>query len=67
MPTELMSVTETAREFLVKSGYAFFQLQKADFDASSNQWNLTFDVGFTAPKLKKIVIDGASGKVVAFE
>ena len=67
MPTELMSVTETAREFLVKSGYAFFQLQRADFDASKNQWNLTFDVGFSVTKLKRIVIDGASGKVVAFE
>ena len=67
MPPELMSVTETAREFLVKSGYAFFQLQRADFDASRNQWNLTFDVGFGVVKIKKIVIDGASGKVVAFE
>ena len=67
MPTELMSVTETARDFLSKSGYAFFRLQKAELDAAKNQWNLVYDVGLTVEKIKKVVIDGATGKVVAFE
>ncbi len=67
MPIELVSVTETAKEFLAKSGYLFVQLQKADFDAAKKQWNLVFNVGFTAEKLKKVVIDDTTGKVVAFE
>jgi hypothetical protein len=67
VPTELINVTETARDFLTKSGYVFFQLQKADFDAGKNQWKLTYDVGLSAVKLKTVVIDGATGKVVAFE
>jgi len=45
----------------------FFQLQKADFDAGKNQWKLTYDVGLSAVKLKTVVIDGATGKVVGFE
>lgn len=67
MPTELMSATEIAREFLTKSGYVFFHLQRADFDSSKNQWRLTYDVGLTTEKIKAIVIDAATGKVVAFE
>jgi hypothetical protein len=67
VPTELMSVTETARDFLTKSGYVFFRLQKAEFDAAKNQWNLVYDVGVSVEKIKRVVIDGATGKVVAFE
>jgi hypothetical protein len=62
-----MSVTETAKEFLGKSGYLFAQLQKADFDAGKKQWNLVFNVGFTAEKLKRVVVDDTTGKVVAFD
>ena len=67
VPTELLSVTEAAREFLAKSGYVFSQLQKAEFDAAKHQWNLVYDVGFTVEKIKKVVIDDATGKVVQFE
>jgi hypothetical protein len=67
VPTELLSATEAASEFLTKSSYAFIRLQKAEFDAAKNQWNLVYDVGFTVEKIKKVVIDGATGKVVQFE
>jgi len=67
MPVELVSATETARDFLTRSGYAFFQLQDADFDAAKNQWSLTFDVGVAVTKLKKVVVDSSTGKVVGFE
>lgn len=67
MPTELLSVTEKAREFLAKSGYAFAQLQKAEFDAVKNQWNLFYDVRITREKNKKVVIDDITGNVVRFE
>ena len=65
MAAELMSLTETAREFLAKSGYLFVQLQSANLDPANNQWTLVFDVGFNTVNLKKVVIDGATGKVVA--
>jgi hypothetical protein len=67
MPTELLSVTETARQFPTQAGYVFFKLQRADFDAAKRQWNLTYDVGVTSEKVKKVVIDDPSGKVVEFE
>jgi hypothetical protein len=67
VPAELLSVTETAREFLTKSAYSFFKLQKAEFDAVKNRWNLTFDVGITVEKTKKVVVDDATRKVVEFE
>jgi hypothetical protein len=66
VPTELLSVTEKAKEFLVSTGYAFFRLQKAEFDAAKNQWSLVYDVGLTTEKIKKVVIDDATGKVVQF-
>ncbi len=67
MPKELIDVTETGRDFLTKSGYMFAQLEKTDFDAGEKQWILTFNVGLAAAKLKKVVIDDATGKVVAIE
>lgn len=67
MPRTLVSATESARDFLAKSGYAFPQLEKVDFDQTKQQWTLTFNVGLGQPKLKKVVVDEASGQVVAFE
>ncbi len=67
MPKELIDVTEAARDFLTKSGYFFAQLEKTDFDSGKKQWILTFNVGLAAAKLKKVVIDDATGKVVAIE
>jgi hypothetical protein len=67
MPRTLVSTTEAARDFLVKSGYLFPQLEKVDFDQSKQQWALTFNVGIGQPKLKKVVVDETSGQVVAFE
>jgi hypothetical protein len=64
---ELLSVTEAAREFLAKSGYSFFRLQKAELDVAKNEWNLVYDVGISVEKIKKVVIDDATGKVVKFE
>jgi len=67
VPKELIDVTEAARDFLTKSGYFFFQLDKTDFDASKKQWILTFNVGLAVVKLKKVIVDDATGKVVAIE
>lgn len=67
MPTELLSVAETASQFLTLAGYVFFKLQRADFDIAKRQWTLTYDVGVTSEKVKKVVIDDPSGKVVQFE
>ncbi|MFI5098332.1 MAG: hypothetical protein ACHQT6_10200 [Candidatus Acidiferrales bacterium] len=67
MPKELIDVTEAARDFLTKSGYFFFQLEKTDFDASKKQWILTFNVNIAAAKLKKVLVDDATGKVLAIE
>ncbi len=67
MPTELLSVTEAARDFLTKSGYFFARLDKADLDSARNEWVLTFDVGLAAQKLKKVRVDGSTAKVVGFE
>jgi hypothetical protein len=67
VPTELMSATEMAREYLAKSGYPFAQLHKADLDTQKRQWILVFDVSLAGTKLKRVVIDDTTGKVVAFE
>jgi hypothetical protein len=53
MPRTLVSATESARDFLAKSGYAFPQLEKVAFDQTKQQWTLTFNVGLGQPKLKK--------------
>jgi hypothetical protein len=67
MPKELLDVTEVARDFLTKAGYFFAQLEKTEFDSAKNRWILTFNVSIAANKLKKILIDDATGKVVAIE
>ena len=67
VPTELLSVTEAARDFLAKSGYSFVRLEKADLNDAKHEWVLTFDVGLAAPKLKQVRIDANTGKVTAFE
>ncbi len=67
MPKELIDVTEAGRDFLTKSGYFFVQLEKTDFDAAKKQWALTFNVSIAGPKLKKVIVDDATGKVVAIE
>jgi hypothetical protein len=67
LPIELVTVTEIAKEFLIKAGNLFARLEKADFDKSKGQWVLTFDVGFTAPKIKKVIVDDSTKKVIAFE
>jgi hypothetical protein len=67
MPKELIDVTEAARDFLTKSGYFLAQIEKTEFDAGKKQWILTFNVGLSAVKLKKVVVDDATGKVVAIE
>ena len=67
MPKELIDVTEVGRDFLLKSGYFLAQLEKTEFDAEKNQWVLTFNVGLSVAKLKKVVISDSTGKVVAIE
>ena len=67
MPSELLSVTEKAKEFLEKSGYVFSRLERASFDKNDKQWSLVFDVGFNQKVLKTVVIDDASGKVLSFD
>ncbi len=67
MPKELIDVTEAAKDFLMKSGYFFAQLEKTDFDGGQKRWILTFNVGLAAPKLKKVAIDDATGKVLSIE
>ena len=67
MPKELIDLAETGRDFLTRTGYFYARLEKTDFDAGKKQWILTFDVGLAAVKLKKVLIDDATGKVVAIE
>lgn len=67
MPKELIDVTEAARDFLMKSGYFLAQIEKTEFDADKKQWILTFNVGLGAAKLKKVVVDDATGKVVSID
>ena len=67
MPSELLSVTERAKEFLEKSGHVFPRLEKSSFDKDTKQWSLVFDVGLGRKVLKTIVIDDASGKVLSIE
>ena len=67
MPIELVTVAEIAKEFIVKSGYSFARLEKADLDISSGQWRLIFDVGVTTVIKKTVVVDNSTGKVVGFE
>ena len=43
MPTELLSVTEAAKDFLAKSGYSFVRLEKADLNDAKHEWVLTFE------------------------
>jgi hypothetical protein len=64
---DLISVTEIARDFLLKSGNIFSQLEKTEFDEGKKQWILTYNVGLSAQKLQKVVIDDATGKVLSFE
>jgi hypothetical protein len=67
VPTELLSVTEAAKDFLAKSGYSFVRLEKAVLDSAKNEWVLTFDVGLAYPKLKHVRVDVGTGTVTAFE
>ena len=67
MPMELVTVTEIAKDFLIKSENLFARLERGDFDKSKGQWVLTFDVGLTTPKIKKVIVDDSTKKVIAFE
>jgi hypothetical protein len=67
VPKELIDVTEVAKDFLSKAGYLFTQLEKTDFDAALRQWILTFNVSIGPAKLKKVVLDDATGKVLSLE
>lgn len=67
MPSELLSVTERAKEFLGKSGHVFPRLEKSTFDKDAKQWRLVFNVGLGQKELKTVVIDDASGKVLSIE
>ena len=67
MPTELVNLAETAREFLQRSGYSFIRLEKAEQEESNDRWRLTFDVGLTKQLLKTVIIEGGTGKVVGLE
>jgi hypothetical protein len=67
MPRTLVSATEAAKDFLVKSGYSFPRLEKVDFGQTKRQWTLIFNVGLGEVKLKNVVVDEPSGQVVAFE
>lgn len=65
--TDLLSVSEVAKDFLSKSGYMFARLEKSAFDAEHDAWRLTFDVGITLQKFKTVSVDAKSMRVVAFE
>lgn len=67
MNTELLTVTDTAKAFLEKSGYMFSQLQRATFDPDRSRWVLVFNVGISHPNLKIVEIDDPTGKVVSIE
>lgn len=67
MPTDLLSVTEIAEDFLTKSGYPFARLEKTYFDEPGRRWVLTFDVSLANPRLKDVVIGSDTGKVISFE
>ncbi len=67
MPADLLTVTENAKQFLVKSGYLFTMLEKAELDENKEQWRLTFNVAITEPKLKTVIIESSTGRVVGFE
>lgn len=67
MPTELASVVEVAKDFVTNSGYPFARLQSAKLEENKKQWILVFDVNVLTQQLKTVVVDGATGKVVAFE
>ena len=67
MPTDLLAMAEVARDFLAKSGYLFAQLEKSEFDAEKKQWVLIFNVAISEKRLKKVVIDESTAKVIAFE
>jgi uncharacterized membrane protein YkoI len=67
VPTDLLAVTEVAKEFLGQSGYPFARLEKAMLDETSDKWILTFDVSLGNPKLKNVVVDASAGKVLSFE
>jgi hypothetical protein len=67
MPTELASVVEVARDFVSNSGYLFSRLERANFDEPTKQWKVVFDVGVKGQHLKVVTVDGATGKVIAFE
>ncbi len=66
LATDLLTLTDTAKDFLQKAGYLFIKLRSANFDPSKNQWFLQFDVGLSQPDLKKLTLDD-SGKVLSLE
>jgi hypothetical protein len=66
LTADLLTVTETAKDFLQKAGHNFPTLQSAIFDQPGNRWVLQFDIGLTNPKPKKVILD-PSGKVMSFE
>jgi len=67
MTQDLLSMTETARDFLMKSGFLIAKLDKAQKVPDSNQWRLTFDVGISHTQYKTVVVDESLGKVVGLE
>ena len=66
MSVDLPTVTESAKQFLLKAGHIFSTLQSAEFDKSAKHWTLVFDVGLTNPKPKKVILDEL-GKVISLE
>lgn len=66
LATDLLSITDSARDFLVKAGHVYFVLQNADYDSTQKRWILKFDVGITKPFQKIVTLD-ESGKVLSFE
>lgn len=66
MSVDLLTLTESAKDFLQNAGHVFPRLESTAFDKSKKHWILVFDVGLGKSKVKKVTLD-KSGRVISLE
>lgn len=67
MNLSLDRATVIATKFLVESGYKSPKLDSATFNAEKSRWEVTYDIGYSIVKLRIVIIDDVSQKVIGFE
>ncbi len=60
-------VTDIAIDYAKKAGYPWIKILSVKFDALSNSWGVSIDVGTINQNIKIVKVDDGNGRVVGFE